>query len=416
MAERYKVIGKLFNGDDLLLLNTEDIFIPGKPPTVVTGGSGSGKTVIVADIPRALSSKLTGLYMLSNSYDTSQNAFLRKKISKTHVHGYTIEKLNDILKDIYERSINHAKYTEPKMVQDFIKKNVSGDRLVKLNGMINELNTELDRERHNYDDDEAFETARELFEHNMLIGYIAKSFHVDTTRDQVYTRTHEMVINYCSSTPPMPILIVDDVTSSMKNPSSGTYRIVQLIDGDIKTSVEKGVKAQKLLMSQIFTTIRHHGMSAFFVHSYDAIPVDSRNNVNNLVLLDESSIDQLGRAKAGGITKLDKELIKDAYGIGKEYNKYCHVFFCKDPSGMPHKQKVALYMANFDQKYVPFGTTNTRRFYEEYERRSEALRDKKMNDESRNLDSVRREKLIHENAVKGREIGARKIGRPGARF
>jgi len=235
----YKSGSRSINGQPLLRLTSKELFGRGNPPVVIVGPAKSGKTVTVVATLMALRDEITSFLLVTDTYYSNDNAYLQKMVPEICVKEFDFKMICEYWADIQRRGRMVAAKTSPAVVKNFCKEYCRNDR--ELNEKLESTRSIVTQHADMFEDKHALQRAYELFTHNIRVKHIASKFSPMDTR---LSNEASLIVKYCRSSTPFPLLIFDDVTSYLNKAPVGVTRIPRVNEkGDISYTDVKGKEA-----------------------------------------------------------------------------------------------------------------------------------------------------------------------------
>jgi len=332
----------------LLSLESTQVFGPGLPATLGVGSTGGGKTIAVVDMFYANADVITEMTLYTNSYDSPTNGYLRDMIPRIVVKNWDLGVVCQQWGAILERGLAITRGVEDSAVNQFIAARCRGNRM--LEGEIAALYEIANRNQSMFPSVQDANAALAAHEKLIKLEFIGKHFRSD---DRTLSDGERLVVQASRSTKPCPCIVFDDITAQLAIPSNDEYNVPTVGEGNIvEWKRLKGKKALEYWLLNMLTIARHYAIIGFFTHSFDTFPVNIRQQFGCIIFLTDEAIEQFCREQTYGHN--EKAMVRQAHAIALHYKHYKAVFF-PNPDVTTHKQRFALFKANYYYKPLPIG-------------------------------------------------------------
>jgi hypothetical protein len=338
----------------LLRLESEQVFAPGMPALLVATQSGGGKTVAAVDMVLTASKHATGFTYVTNSYDSSANAYLRQMVPAIHVKNWSVQFICSLWRAILDRGAEIGRAVDDASVAQFMSGRCQSAPTLQTS--IDRLHA-IARENAGYfPDGGALREAMAAHEKLLRLRYIADNFRAD---DQSLSERERSVVRAASASKPCYLLLFDDVTAQIRNPPNEEIDIPQQTESGAISAVRmKGKAGFESLLFSILTLARHYAIVGFFVHSLDVFSASVRSQFGGILLMGEDVVQQAWREQT--LSPQDKDLIVAAWAVAKRF-PYHKVILFPNPELTEHRQRVALFRPTYHPTPSPIGVPTYQR-------------------------------------------------------
>jgi len=297
-------------------IEIEELFGMYRPPVIVCGSSGSGKTVMLVDALRRNSVTATRIVVVTNSYSSVENAYLRSQVPKAIVREFDVRTLAAIWNDIIVRQDNYAKHTSIDAVDAFVQKHCTGNPNfrgihLKLESLKNELSAAFSGQQKEYDE------AVKMLHHDINLKFIAHNF---WEKLPDLSEQDRLTVRACRSTPPHPIIYFDDVTAQLSSLKTMKDKVtIPIRHEGVASNTEMSQKDAALaLLLEMMTKGRQYAEIAFFVHNFSTFESNLRQLVGPVVICTTTEAAEFSRIRTFGsaASKQAQERFKAIGGDG----------------------------------------------------------------------------------------------------
>jgi hypothetical protein len=316
--------------DEVLPVRIEHVIGPFRPPTFGVGLSGSGKTTLAMQALLQYAPKLTDFILVTNSYDTTENSYLRKFVKRMCARELDVSQLLDTWKSIINNCLFYDRYTSQEVVAQFVARYC--DSRPDFQAMMRHtlLCRDTMKETKTLSEsalDKVFITAVRTKQ----MQYIANNFYYDDVAPE-----DRNTLAACRSSQPFPMIIFDDVTAQYSALKTDRTKIEVAIEVEGIDQMKKmsSADALKLFIRDTLTRSRHYGsIIAFLTHDLSTMDPTDRQLFGPVVLCSESAIGEFQRVRTS-----TKEARDEIEGMWKKISpdKFERLVYYQDPGTSPN--------------------------------------------------------------------------------
>jgi len=268
----------------------------GKPPVIMTGTSGSGKTFMLIDAVYEVAERATKIIIVTDSYETKENAYLRQHIPKAIVREFNIKNILEIWNNIITTQDFYSSNTQPAIIDAFVRKHaVNRPGFSQMHANIHNMKNQL-AEIWQGDKRKDFEAACETLLVDANIKFIANNFWEGYPG---LTEQDKMIVRACRSTKPFPVIFFDDVTARLTALKAIKDKVsVPIINEGITEHVEMSqTDATTQLFIDMMTRGRQYCVIAFFIHNFSTFASHIRQLVGPVVISTQQEAAEFARIR-----------------------------------------------------------------------------------------------------------------------
>ena len=349
MEEHYVDGSVMIDGyGPLRIISSEQLYGPGQPALIAATQSQGGKTVTLVDMIYTARERMTGFNLITNSYNTGPNGYLRSMIPEIHVKNWDLHLVTRLWGDCLKVGLRISAGMEDRLLEMFIAHRCPD--APQLRARIEEVNNIMQRNADLFPNVEQGVASRNLHIKLAKMMYIRDHFSLD---DPSLSSTELTVVTTCMASKPCYGIFFDDVTAQIQ---SGTTDMldIPLVGENNNLTFEsmKGKQGWPFLLVNMLTLCRHYATIGAFVHFFGAFDVTIRRQFGALMFLGQDAITEACTQQT--LSPDDKHLVAAAYRVASRYKHHKVVLF-PNPAVTSHGHHVALFCARVHREPLPIG-------------------------------------------------------------